>query len=818
MFLSAPATHVNSTQHVKQSSFGSLSTILFGLVACLLPLHTVGAIENDALPTDRATPLLVGYSPSIQLSAAEIQLALKRLLTNKTVLYLAAHPDDESQGVLSWCRSELGVRTGYLSLTRGDGGQNLIGSEKGNALGVLRTEELLAARRVDGAEQFFTRALDFGYSKTVDETLEIWNRDSILADVVWVIRSFQPDIIITRFPGDGKGGHGHHTASAQLAVEGAKAAADPTMFASQLQYVPTWTVQSVLWNSWFPDNPEDPDGIKSVARIQTGMFNNLLGESYLEIAARARSQHRCQGFGASPQRGEKTEYFWQLDGARPSDPNRLFAANELPGAKSNPFGAVRQLFKRALDNFDPEQPQNSSELLLQALEELRRQPATSLNLSKQRETQRLIAAVNGMWLEARSYSEFVTPGDSLRIQVRILGRNRDAELLSNFPKGEHKISLVMNGEARELHNSSGEPQRDLTFEKTVLVPQDISYSQPYWLREPNNGAMYTVPDQQLIGRAWNMPEIYVTYQFTYGGVPLKFALPLRYRWTDPTLGERFKPLEITPRVTLNFTRPTLLFTATESRTINVRLKSYRDEVSGQVKLDLPDTWTSEPALHEYQLEKSMETIVSFELTPPRNQSGDTVFNMSAAVKINRSLFFFGQSEEVIDYEHVPRHTIFAPASVRIIRSSIRNTATNIAYIMGSGDKVPDALEQMGSTVTLLDDDMLTSQDLSRFDAIIAGIRAYNTRDHLRQVQSKLMEYVKNGGVYLVQYNTNRGTVVDEIGPYPFNLSRGRITDENAAMNILLPQHAVLNTPNALAGPDFNNWVQERGFIFCSRHG
>src|SRR5438034_1388040 len=311
---------------------------------------------------------LLFFSVSVfaaQRDAAELQLALKKLTVLGSALYVAAHPDDENTALIAYLANERLLRTGYLSMTRGDGGQNLIGDEKGELLGVLRTQELLAARRIDGGEQYFTRAIDFGYSKTPQETLAIWGHDTILADVVWNIRRFQPDVIITRFPTTGEGGHGHHTASAMLAVEAFKLAGDPTKFPDQLRYVNVWQPRRIFWNrfSFRPIAPDDPSLAKSL-RLDIGTYNPLLGRAYTEIAAESRSQHKSQGFGAAERRGSILNYFDQLDG----DPAQrdLFEGidtswSRLPGGE-----AVGKILQQASDEYDPRNPAKSLPLLVQA--------------------------------------------------------------------------------------------------------------------------------------------------------------------------------------------------------------------------------------------------------------------------------------------------------------------------------------------------------------------------------------------------------------------------------------------------------------------
>jgi LmbE family N-acetylglucosaminyl deacetylase len=303
--------------------------------------------------------LLLGHNLFAQNSApataGEILLGLQKLNTTGAVLYIAAHPDDENTRLLAWLANERKLRTGYLSLTRGDGGQNLIGKEQGEMLGLLRTQELLAARRTDGAEQFFTRANDFGFSKNPDETFSIWDRDSVLADVVWTIRKFRPDVIICRFPTTGEGGHGHHTGSAILASEAFEAAGDPKRFPHQLAYVSTWQPKRLFWNTFNfgTTNTTSPDQLK----VDAGVYNSLLGKSYGEIAAESRSFHKSQGFGTAKSRGEALEYFKQLKGD--SVKSDLFEGIDQSWSRMPQAAKIGRLTAAAVKSFRPLNPEAS---------------------------------------------------------------------------------------------------------------------------------------------------------------------------------------------------------------------------------------------------------------------------------------------------------------------------------------------------------------------------------------------------------------------------------------------------------------------------
>jgi LmbE family N-acetylglucosaminyl deacetylase len=748
-------------------------------------------------------------------TAAELQLAIRKLNVIGSALYVAAHPDDENTALLSWLEDERLVRAAYLSMTRGDGGQNLIGQEKGPLLGVIRTQELLSARRIDRAEQFFTRAIDFGYSKTPDETLSIWNRDAILADVVWVIRRFQPDVIITRFPTTGEGGHGHHTASAVLAQEAFKAAGDPARFPEQLQYVSVWTPPRIFWNrfSWVRIEPNSPE-VANDLRVDIGSYNPLLGRAYTEIAAQSRSEHKSQGFGAAERRGSILNYLKQTGGIpAKTDP---FEGINLSWSRYAGGETMTEILTRADRTFDPNSPQKSIPVLLEAYDELVRlgaQDAWSPKANpwirvKMDELLDVIRGCAGLSIDVSASDSTVVPGGDLPLTVSVVNR-------SDYP---FTLSIVASvhanpGKAPNALLKNNVPVRE---ELTISLPDDYPYSQPYWLaNEPAKGT-FQVRDQQLIGEPDNPPAIPLVVSLQDRQMrTLVYVVPMVYRWTDPVAGEKTRPVQVIPEVIANLGSRVYLFPDAKPRPVSVSLKAFAKGASGTVRLVLPAGWRSEPASQPVKLEaKGDEARVSFNVTPP---AAETTAELRAEVELQNGRKIAVSATE-IDYAHIPAQRVFSDATAKLVRVDVKKRGTRIGYIMGSGDEVPDALRQIGYQVDLLSDEDLDRGDFSRYDAIVAGVRAYNTRRRLRQAQARLLDYVAAGGTVVVQYNTNgEDLIVNPPGPYPFKISRERVTVEDAPVTIVKPSHPLLTTPNRITDADFNGWVQERGLYFVGEH-
>ncbi|MBA3322639.1 MAG: PIG-L family deacetylase [Pyrinomonadaceae bacterium] len=748
-------------------------------------------------------PSTLRAQPPAVKNTAETQLALKKLTIMGSVLYIAAHPDDENTALLSYLASERAVRTAYLSLTRGDGGQNLIGTEQGELLGLVRTQELLAARRVDGAEQFFTRAIDFGYTKSPEETLRIWGHDEVLADVVWVIRRFRPDVIITRFPTTGEGGHGQHTASAILAREAFDAAGDPARFPEQLRQVQAWKPQRLMWNV-FSRQGERPSNLPNLMSVDVGSYNSLLGKSYTEIAAASRSMHKSQGFGSAERRGSAPQYFANLAGDAPVKDildGVDLSWNRVPGGAT-----VRRILEDAARQFTPSAPQVVLPLLLRAHREMSKLPSDHplVNVKRQ-EMLDLIRACSGLWIEAIAAEAFVVPGGEMRVTTTLVNR-------SDFPLRLESVGLPF-GNAPRAVNVELKSNQPLSTEVSVRVPETAEFSHPYWLRQNPGKGIFSVSDPRLIGTPENAASLPMTFNVAVGdgGEKVVFELPALFRWTDRVRGEQYRAVEIAPPVVINVEEKALVFPDHQPKQMRLTLRSnVARNTSGTLRLRLPEGWRAAPESIPVALkDKGEELSAMFTITPSHAPSTGT---LAAEFEGGGKRFAPGMME--IDYSHIPRQTLFPPAQAKLVRLDVQRRGAQIGYVMGSGDEVPEALRQIGYQVTLLSDNDLDGADLKRFDAIITGVRAYNTRLRLRAQQVRLLEYVEAGGTLVLQYNTlDRSLDGVRLGPYPFKLSQERVTVEEAPVKMLAPQDALMNEPNKITAADFDGWVQERGLYF-----
>ncbi|MDA9555501.1 PIG-L family deacetylase [Pelobium sp.] len=726
---------------------------------------------------------------SPQLNAAEILLNIKKLNVTGSVLYIAAHPDDENTRLLAYLSKEKLYKTGYLALTRGDGGQNLIGNEQGEDLGLIRTQELLAARRNDGAQQFFTRANDFGFSKNPEETFKIWNRDSILSDVVYIIRKFRPDVIITRFPPDERAGHGHHSASSILAQEAFTAAADPKRFPQQLKEVQVWQAKRILWNNYnFGGNDNTSD---SQFKIDVGLYNNLLGKSYGEIAAESRSMHKSQGFGSAKQRGSTIEYFSEWKGGLPQKDlmeGVVTDWNRIEGG----VGAMR-LLNNLRAEFDAEAPQKSIPILLNLYAVLKEMPdKTGLVKEKLEEVKNLILACSGTWFEAYATNPQIAMNTPFKVKVEAISQMNGVRI--NTQETQKSIELS--------------PNQLASFD---LQKQVSNTSQPYWLERPHGVGVYEIPKQNDLLFPEGKPAATIIFQVNINGLDLSFERPIVYKYTDQVRGEVYQPLAITPPVTANLDAKAFVFNGEETKTISVKLKTFKDNANGNIRLQLPSGWVATPENLDFDLKKyGEENTINFKITASSKAING---NLKAIISVDGTTY--SQGIKVISYEHIPTITYFPSAEAKVVKLDFKTTAKNIGYIAGAGDLVPDMLKEIGFNVTMLSENQLMNSDLSVYDAIIAGVRAYNVNDRLKFEQEKLMRYVENGGVYLVQYNVNRPLVVEQIGPYPFTISRDRVTDEDAKVSFLKPDSKALNYPNKITAKDFEGWIQERGIYFST---
>ena len=738
-------------------------------------------------------------------SSASVLLGLQKLNTVGSVLYIAAHPDDENTRLLSYLANERKLRTGYLSITRGDGGQNLIGKEQGELLGIIRTNELLAARNTDGAEQFFTRANDFGFSKNPEETLAFWNKDSTLADMVWVIRNFKPDVIINRFPTTGEGGHGHHTASAILALEAFEAAANPAMFPEQLKYTQVWQAKRLFWNTFNfgTTNTTANDQLK----IDVGGFNPLLGKSYGEVASESRSMHKSQGFGTARQRGEITEYFKQLKGEPVT--KDLFEGIDQSWKRMPQSEAVQQTLSNLLQQFSAAQPSASVQGLVSLYIQISALPETTPEAAywkkqKRSETERLIVSAMGLWVEATVSDYTAVAGDSILLNAQVINRSTEQVKLE-------RITFTATSDTAPLYLLK--PNELFTAKRTLQLPQSTSTTNPYWLNEKHSLGRYVVQDMQQVGVPINSPALEVVFELTVQGTKLRLTRGVTYKATDPVKGEVYRPFEVLPPATVNLSEKVYVFNGTSSKTIQLRIKAHTKNVKGKLMLIAGEGWTVAVNNPDFSLkEKGEEQTISATLTPTAKAKDG---RLTAALKIGENTFT--KSLKRIEYDHIPYQFLLSDAEANVIKIDLKKTGTRIGYIPGAGDEVAACLKEVGYEVTELTEDLLATSDLSVYSAIVCGIRAYNTNEKLQVHYPKLMDYVKGGGNLVAQYNTNNriGPMLAKLGPYPLTISRDRVTDETAPITFVRPKHPALNLPNVISPNDFEGWVQERGIYFAT---
>jgi len=761
-----------------------------------------------ALFAARSSFAQVPYGPVRQKPPGEILSDLKKLNVLGSVLYVAAHPDDENTLLLAYMAKDRLVRTAYLSLTRGDGGQNLIGPEQGENIGIIRTQELLAARRVDGPDQYFSRAYDFGFSKSTSEAVRTWGQDKVLADVVWMIRQRQPDVIITRFPPDPRAGHGHHSASGFLAEEAFKQAGDPTKFPEQLAYVKPWQAKRILWNVFIPNafqSTKRPDEAGNLIGIETGLYNPLLGRSYGEIAAESRSQHKSQGFGVPASRSARIDYLL-LKGGDPVQ-NDPFDGVDLTWKRVPNGGAAQTLVNQVIGSYQPAQPAASVPALVKLYQAISKLDTTNLYVrSKRQDVQNLIQQCLGLWLETNPTTYAATPGETVTLNTNVISRADVPVTLVGVRYSVNKDSTL---------NLALKPNDQLTLSTRVTIPKNAPISQPYWLVKPIEKGVFQVDNQQLIGLPENPPALTTSFIIDIAGQRFVYTRPVVYKSADPVDGEVYRPFIIQPAVMANLTERVFTFANNSPKTAEVVLIAGRANVSGTLKLTAPAGWRIEPASLPFDIKtKGDEQRLSFQLTPLADaQNGQ----LQAQMTTGDGTFTSGL--RVIAYKHIPTQTLFPPAEAKLVKLNVAVTAKNIGYIVGAGDEVPAALQQMGCRVTLLGATDL-SRDLSAYDAIITGVRAYNTDDWLARYQPNLMNYVKNGGTMIVQYVTppsgflRSEPPLPQLGPYPFSISRERVTEEDASMTFIDPNHPLLNKPNKITDADFTGWIQERGIYFA----
>lgn len=741
--------------------------------------------------------------PPEQPDAAEILHRMQKLNVLGTVLYIAAHPDDENTRLIAWLSNGKKVRTGYLSLTRGDGGQNLIGPELGDALGIIRTQELLEARRIDGGEQFFTRAVDFGYSKNAAESFEKWGKQEVLSDVVRVIRMFRPDVIITRFPPTREAGHGHHEASAILAEEAFDLAGDPKAFPEQLeQGLEVWQPRRLFFNGstwWKKDLAEiaknDPDWFT----VDVGGYDPLLGLSYTEIAGRSRSMHKSQGFGAAETRGEQLEYLKLVKGDRPKTKD-IFEGIDMTWGRLAGCAFMQPISEAIAQTFEPTKPETSL-LLLDSLSGANAGINDPWGEYANRSINALKVAVMGLNVELTAGHWLLPEGGGDTLHLNAITRSfSDASL--NMFKPATAIGGTFIGELQR-----NTPRR---FRFHLHNYRRLAVDEPFWLKK-QHGALYHIEDAKNIG----LPEINTSLTPTYGVTRVygtgEYGVAI-YKWVDRVAGERIRPVYVTPVASV-IPKVNNLIARGGTQTIQVEVEALTDSLTGQLNVTLPEGWATTKDLKLVNIAKRNERqFFTYQLIPSENaKAGSVRFEFSGPKgKADRTL-------HEIDYPHIMPQVYYTPAEVKLVPLDVKTTAKRVGYIKGAGDEVPEAIEQLGVKVDIIDPATATLASLKAYDAIVTGIRAYNATKALKELNPVLMQYLEDGGTLVCQYNTRSSDMVlpDTLfGPYPFKLTRDRVTVEEAPPTFLAKDHPLLNAPNKITTADFDGWVQERGLYFC----
>jgi LmbE family N-acetylglucosaminyl deacetylase len=744
------------------------------------------------------------------MDAATLAHALDRLAGTARVLYIAAHPDDENTRLLAYLANGRHVTAAYLSMTRGGGGQNLIGSEQDELLDSIRTHELLAARALDGAEQRFTRMRDFGYSKTAAETLAVWGRDAALSDVVLAVRAFQPDVIVTRFD-ERPPNHGHHIASAILAKEAFVAAADPARFPEQVKAgFAAWQAKRIVYNvpHWrdLTREPLPPDAIS----LDVGRYDPRFGLSYGELAARSRSQHKSQGFGIIGERGELIERFIHVAGAQAKSDLLEGVALDWSrfGAPGDAFGSA---VLEARKNLHRDHPERALPGLLKAYAALSNLPDGPRKRDAHGSLAEIIATASGVFVRATGERPAVAPGSELPVKLELMARGPHTSVVLRRATFADGTALPLTPAEATL-----EPNRVLVIPAKLRVPASAAVSVPHWLsartKEAENDASQLATRTEPLGPA----PLSLAVELDLDGRRVLLNRSVVYSWNDRVHGERVRPVLIMPPATITPARQAVMLPNGRAANVALRVRASEGAVEGTVDLKLPTGWTATPASHAVKLVRAGdESVVTFMVKAPR---GAGAIDIEPGITAAGARFAF--REDVIDYAHLPVQVMLQRSSIKLVPLKLSLPQGVVGYIAGPGDTVAADLAHVGVSVEAIDDDALRSAELGKYTAIVLGVRAYNTRAALRGGHERLMRYVERGGVMVVQYNTStQNAQLDvPIGPYPLKLGRGRVTDETAAVRAHgRKPHALLMRPNLIGDADWTGWVQERGLYFADTY-
>ena len=801
--------------------------------------------------------------------AMGLSQALNRLDVIASVLHTGAHPDDENSALLASLSRGKGARVAYLSATRGDGGQNLLGTELFEALGVIRTEELLAARRADHGLQFFTPVYEFGFSKSADEAFEKWGREAMLGDFVRVIRQFRPEIIVSRFRGTSADGHGHHQAAGIITQEAFKAAADPARFP---EFGKPWQAKKLYLNGGGggQGNAQNANASGTPApvsiTVSTGDFDLALGRSYAEIAAEGRSLHRSQGQGTVQNRGpSNTSLQLVQKSVEVADNADLFAGvlyklpdlAQLEPSLGSDLTQLEQRITAIHQKANLARPSDLVPDLIAGLKQIQqiRSRATNdqskfLLQQKEGDFQEAVRLSGGLVLDVLVDDETVTPGQQFRATVSIIngGPYNYTGAAVNFDlppgweatlqppqtegpggrggRGGGAAQAGQGGGARGGGQRGGgaaaapvqqpgvvSPGQKYDQVYAIKVPANATFTQPYWLREPRKGDRFVWPAGSAVNMPFDPALLMTRASLNYDGASISLEKTAEFRSSDRMYGEERADIKVVPALSVRITPDVAVIPLGGKRqkefTVNIENQSTTG-VDGDVRLVVPQGWTVSPATQPVKFTRQGEKAsAQFMVTAPA-VGGD--FKVRAIARIGSQEFQTGYT--VVAYPHIEAHYLYAPAESTVEVFDVKTAISSLGYIEGVGDTVPDALRQLGINVVMLTPQDLATGDLSKFPTIVLGVRAYSARDDVRSYNKRLLDYVSNGGNLVVQYNRSEDVGNLQFGPYPFTINNNdRVTKEEAPVKVLQPSHPVFNVPNKITPGDFDGWVQERGTYF-----
>jgi len=755
--------------------------------------------------------MLIAQKPK-KLTSNQIYEKVQKLNFLGSALYIAAHPDDENTRLIAYLANHEKARTAYLSLTRGDGGQNLIGPEIRELLGLIRTQELLAARRIDGGEQLFTRANDFGYSKYPKETLEFWEKDKVLSDVVWAIRTFKPDVIINRFDHRTPGTtHGHHTTSAMLSVEAFDLANDATKYPTQLKQTEDWQPKRLFFNTgrffYRNENEFKNETEGKLTAFDVGVYYPLKGLSNYEVAALASSQHLCQGFGRLTTRGTELEYVEFLKGDKPKDASDIFSGINTTWNRINGGGDIGAILYEVEENFDFSNPSKHLPELLNAYDKIMLLEDSHWRKIKLNQIKEIIEAAAGLYLEVSATSSSTTPNGEVVIKIEVLNRSTITTFFDSYSFKENGVRVIKSPE-KQLQNNV------IVNITDIIKLKNTRYSDPYWLQNKGTLGMYAVNNQLEIGKPESDRPLQVEFNLNIWEHNITFTKDVVYRYSRSDVGEIYEPFEVLPEVTTKLNNKVMIFSDGTPKKVQVSVRAGTKNITGFVSLKAPSNWKISPKEIPFSIaQKGDNLMVDFLVTPPSNQSEGNLKSIATMDGKN-----FNKELVEINYNHIPKQSVLLDSEAKIVRLNIQKNGSYIGYIAGAGDVIPESLRQIGYNVLVIDPTKINNENLLKFDAVVLGIRAYNTVDVLKFKQKFLLEYVEKGGNMIVQYNTSGRGGIDVGAPYKLNVSSDRVTDETAKVRLLAKNHSLLNFPNKIEASDFDGWVQERGLYFPNEWG